>query len=317
MNLQQTFDAAIAMPTILRPSLLQAVRAIFAQDIQGRVQIMLGIDRGPDTHGILDTLRSECPSHMAITVIDPGYSTARRNGGLYVNNYGGAMRTALSYLANSRHVAFLDDDNWWGPSHLSALLRAIQGKAYAFSLRTLVDGRTDEVICRDEWESIGPGKGVYNKGFGGWIDTSCLMVDKLACHDALPGWALSVADSGTGDDRMVFERLKGKPVGETGEYTAFYRIVLDGLHPYLLWNYKKAGVDLSRFVSPEHMPPEAVWEQCAAHDRNEAAARQRAAGGAATVATAATSTTAPAGAPQAPPRTAYASSQVVFSYPKR
>jgi hypothetical protein len=307
MNLQQPFDAAVAMPTILRPSLLQAVRAIFAQDLQGRVQIVLGIDRGPDAHGILDTLRSECPSHMALTVIDPGYSTARRNGGLYVNDYGGALRTALSYLANSRFVAFLDDDNWWAPSHLSSLLRAIDGKAYAFSLRTLVDGRTDAVICRDEWESVGPGKGVYVKGFGGWIDTSCLMVDKLACHDALPGWALSVGDSGTGDDRMVFDRLKGKPVGATSEYTAFYRIVLDGVHPYLLWNYRKAGVDLARFVSPAHLPSDAVWAQCAAHDRSEAAARPPA-------------PPAPTAAPPAatvPSRTAYASAPVVFSYPKR
>ena len=309
MNLQQPFDVAIAMPTILRPSLLQAVRAIFAQDIQGRVQIMLGIDRGPDAHGILDTLRAECPSHMTITVVDPGYSTARRNGGLYVNDYGGVLRTVLSYLANSRYVAFLDDDNWWAPSHLSALLRAIQDKAYAFSLRTLVDGRTDEVICRDEWESIGPGKGVYDKGFGGWIDTSCLMVDKLACHDALPGWALSVGDSGTGDDRMVFERLKGTPVGETREYTTFYRIVLDGVHPYLLWNYRKAGVDLTRFVKPEHMPSADTWEQCAAHDRNEAVRQAPAA----TVGmTAPGAATAPA-----PQRAGYASAQIVLSYPKR
>jgi len=37
-----------------------------------------------------------------------------------------------------------------------------------------VDKRLGEVICRDEWESLGPGKGVYVPGFGGFAFTSLL-----------------------------------------------------------------------------------------------------------------------------------------------
>lgn len=276
-DLQQPFDAAVAILTIFRPTLLQAIRGIFAQDHPGRIQILIGVDCGTDEARMLDTLRAESPERFAITVIDPGYSTAQRNGGLYPTRCGGALRTAISYLANSRYVAFLDDDNWWAPSHISSLLRAIQGRAWAFSRRVLFDARLEEVICRDEWESLGPGVGVYSNSFGGWVDTSCLMVDKFACHEVLPAWAIARHAEGVGDDRVVFERLKSMPFGATGEYTVFYRIVLDGVHPYLLWNYRKAGVDLARYLPLGRMPPDSVWENCARHDRAEAQARAEAA----------------------------------------
>ena len=268
-TLQQPFDAAVIIQTILRPTLLQAARSVFAQDCRGRIQILLGIDHAQGDPMLIDQIRAECPDHIALTVIDPGYSTSQRHGSLYPNHFGGALRTALSYLANSRFVAYLDDDNWWTPQHLSTMLAAIAGKSWAFSLRSLVDRRRDEVICRDEWESLGPGRGVYTAGFGGWVGTSSLMVDKLACHEVLPAWCLSRFVHGVGEDRMVFERLKGLPFGATEQYTVFYRTALDRVHPYILWKYKQAGVDLARYLSPEKMPPESVWAECARHDRAE------------------------------------------------
>lgn len=259
------------MSTVVRPSLLQAVRSIFAQDLAGRIQVLVGIDHGHDDGGILDTLRGEAPSHIAITVIAPGYSTSQRHGGLYSNWYGGSLKTALGYLANSRRIVYLDDDNWWATDHLSALLAAIEGKDWAFTLRTFVDKRLDEIICRDEWESLGPGKGVYVPGFGGFVDTNCLMLDKMRCHDVLPAWCMTRFVEGVGEDRMVFERIKDLPCGATNRYTVFYRHALDGVHPYLLWKMKQAGVDLARYVLPERMPPESVWAECAQHDAREAA----------------------------------------------
>jgi len=268
-SLQQPFDAAVVMQTVLRPTLVQAARSVFAQDCRGRIQILLGIDHAQGDPALIDQIRAECPDHVALTVIDPGYSTSQRHGGLYSNHFGGALRTALSYLSNSRFVAYLDDDNWWAPQHLSTLLAAIAGKSWAFSLRSLVDHRRDEVICRDEWESLGPGRGVYVAGFGGFVDTSCLMVDKLACHEVLPAWCLSRFAHGVGEDRMVFERLKGLPFGATEQYTVFYRTRLDGVHPYVLWKYHQAGVDLAHYISPAKLPPESVWVECEQHDRAE------------------------------------------------
>ncbi|MDQ2801780.1 MAG: hypothetical protein M3Y41_03475 [Pseudomonadota bacterium] len=107
-------------------------------------------------------------------------------------------------LGNSRHVAYLDDDNWFGPDHLATLLQTIAGVDWAFCRRWMVDGRTDEPICVDEWESVGPGEGVFNQRFGGFVDPNCLMIDKVRCHDVLPAWAISNFLNGTGEDRGVF-----------------------------------------------------------------------------------------------------------------
>ena len=270
MDLQQPFDAAVVISTILRPTLRQTVRSVFAQDLQGRIQIMIGVDKGRDDHGILDTLRGECPSHIALSVVDMGYSTSQRHGGLYSNYCGGSLKTALSYLANSRRVAYVDDDNWWAPDHLSSLLSAIEGKSWAYSLRTYVDAKLDEVLCRDDWESVGPGRGVYVPGFGGFVDTNCYMLDKIACHDILPVWSMTRFEKGVGEDRMIFERIKSLPCGATGRYTVFYRQVLNGMHPYLLWKFKQAGVDLSRYMPPDRIPADSVWDECARHDAQSA-----------------------------------------------
>jgi hypothetical protein len=45
-----------------------------------------------------------------------------------------------------------------------------------------------------------------------------------------------------------------------------YRTPLAGLHPYLLWRFKCAGVDLAQYLPHDALPGEATWRQCAEHD---------------------------------------------------
>ncbi|MBT3358770.1 MAG: methyltransferase domain-containing protein [Rhodospirillales bacterium] len=220
---QQPFDVAVIVPTMLRPSLDVAVRSIFAQDIEGRVQIMIGIDKAQGSRELLDALIADCPDNMCISVVDPGYSTSAPNGGLYNVLAGGSLRTALCYLANSTHIAFLDDDNWWAPNHLWSLLAAIQGFDWAFSLRWYVDPDTHEPLCVDEWESVGPGKGIYAEKFGGFVDTNTLMINKMACHWVLPAWCQALTNVGRGEDRTMFDRLRRHhSAAWSGEATSYY-----------------------------------------------------------------------------------------------
>jgi predicted SAM-dependent methyltransferase len=220
---KQPFDAAVVIPTTLRPSLERAVRSVFTQDISGRVQILIGVDRADGPAGLLDSLVSDCPDNMLVTVVDPGHSTSTFNGGIYPVITGGGLRTALSYLANSQYLAYLDDDNWWAPHHLSSLLSAIAGFDWAFSLRWFVDPETQAPLCIDAWESVGPGRGLYAETAKGFVDTNTLMIDKLACHWALPAWSVPVDGSGRGVDRTVFERLRRfHPVAWTDDASTFY-----------------------------------------------------------------------------------------------
>ena len=81
--MQEPFDAALVVATIMRPSLAQALRSIFQQSFHGRTQIVLGVDKAVGDRGFLDAVLKGRPSHQALTLLDLGYSTARPNGGLH------------------------------------------------------------------------------------------------------------------------------------------------------------------------------------------------------------------------------------------
>jgi hypothetical protein len=226
---QRQFDVAVVMPTILRPTLPRAVRSVFRQAVHGRIQLLIGIDQRQGDAACLDVLAGECPDHIGMTILDLGYSTSYRHGGVYPNHFGGALRTILSYAANSKRIAYLDDDDWWARDHLSGLLAAIEGKDWAFSYRWLVDSDTGWPICRDEWDSVGPGRGINQERYGGFISPSTLMLDKEVCHFVLPQWSLCAFPDGTGEDRLVFKALRKHAAWATsGKYSCFYEMPRDG-----------------------------------------------------------------------------------------
>lgn len=221
-DMQKPFDVAVVTPTILRPNLTRAIESIYAQDFKGRIQVLIGIDRRDGDMEIINALRRNCPGHIGLTVYDPGYSTAQRNGSLYSAFSGGSMRTVLSYAANSRLLAYLDDDNWWAPHHLSDLRETIRGCAWAFSRRWFVDVKTLEIICEDDFISVGPGKGMFAQRHNGMVDTNCLMMDKMKCHFVLPHWCNAMFADQSGTDRWIFKALLNLPYADTGRPSAYY-----------------------------------------------------------------------------------------------
>lgn len=225
-GLQRPRDVAVVMPTVLRPSLARAAGSVFEQDFDGTIHLLIGIDRRLGNPELIETVRRNCPAHVTVTFLDPGYSTAKRHGGLHPALDGGVLRTVLSYLANAPLVAYLDDDNWWAPDHLTSLARAIRGNGWAYSLRWYVDPVTLQPLCIDEWESVGPDRGVYAAKAGGFVDPNCLMIDKLACEPVLRWWSNPMfPDSGDGADRNVFSALKRDYPGTgTEQATAYYVI---------------------------------------------------------------------------------------------
>ena len=242
-SLQNPFDVSVIITTTLRPTLKRAVESIFKQDHEGRIQIMLGVDKRDGDPGIIDTLKKDCPENMAITVIDNGYSTAERNGGLYTSFSGGSMRTVLSYTANSRYITYLDDDNWYAPFHINQLLNVIPGNAWAYSYRWFVDQTTNKVLCIDDFVSVGNGKGVFAKAFGGFVDTNCMLIDKLQFHRLLPLWCNALMQNGTAVDHRVYQAIRntGLPHNLTARPSVYY-VVEYQRYPYITEYLKKKGI---------------------------------------------------------------------------
>lgn len=224
--LQQRMDAAVVIPTMLRPSLVQAVRSVFAQQFDGRIQILIGIDKPQGALDLLDAACAERPPNCVVQVLYPGYSTSARHGGLSPAADGGVLRCVLTYLANSRCVAYLDDDNWWDPLHLQSLRRALDGAQWAFARRWFVHPESDRPVAVDRWESVGPDAGVFKERFRGFVDPSCLMIDKTACPDAPPAWNFPLLSrDGRSADRRVFRVLSTRYRGVgTGTATVYYRM---------------------------------------------------------------------------------------------
>ena len=224
-EIQTPFDVAVVMPTIARPSAIKALRSIYAQTNVGRIQVLIGVDKAKhDLSALIDVLKA-CPDHITACLFDPGYSTSVRHGGVHLARDGGSLRAVLTLLANTQYVAYLDDDNWWGPKHLADLLTAMKGRDWAFSLRWFVHPQNLRPVCVDEWESVGPGRGIFLNKFDGFVDPNCLMIDKMRVWECVSLWSIPVTndEKGMSADRNIFNFLKNKsPPGETGQASVFY-----------------------------------------------------------------------------------------------
>jgi glycosyltransferase involved in cell wall biosynthesis len=131
LDLQEPMDAAVVIPTVLRPHLMRALRSVFAQEFVGHIHILVGVDNVKGDLAQIDAVCTERPSNCVVQVFWPGYSTSVRHGGLTPPGDGGALRAVLTYLANSPYVAYLDDDNWWHPGHLAQLRQAVENAEWA------------------------------------------------------------------------------------------------------------------------------------------------------------------------------------------
>jgi hypothetical protein len=238
-SLQEPADFAVIIPTILRPTIADAIRSVFDQRFDGSVQVLIGIDASASDLSFIEEICRAVPDRHSVFLFYPGYSTSRRHGGLDASWIAGSLRTALSYLANSRYVATLDDDNWWSNDHLSAMHAALSaGADWAWSLRWYVHPSSRQPICHDEWESVGPDKGYFSE-WGGWVDPNCLAIDKIACEAVLRWWSIPLRNSpGAMDsDRNVFRILRTQFRGvPTGLHSVFYQIseADQFMHPYRL-----------------------------------------------------------------------------------
>lgn len=222
----QIFDLAVVIQTVGRATLKRAVESVFAQDFNGTIHVLIGVDIDMFGHcaELRESFEGRCPSHIALTWLDLGYSTSRRHGGVHSCQFGGALRSILTLCAQAEVVAYLDDDDWYHPSHLDQVRQAITGKHWAYSLCWYADSDRGRALYADEIESVGPDRGVYKK-FGGFVRTSALAINKLRLPQVVPAWSYSITPNGDGEDRLVFALLRRRQsFGATGTPTVYYAL---------------------------------------------------------------------------------------------
>jgi len=163
------------------------------------------------------------------------------------------LRTSLSFLASARYVAYLDDDDWYEPSHLRLLRNAIENKSWAFSLSNYADSSRNEILGPDEIESVGPGKGVFKDRFGGFVRPSALMIDKLKLGSILHLWSESPFATGDGEDRLIFNALLPfKDFGESAVATVNCSIdPKDSMHGMRLNSLAQKGIHIPSIIKAD------------------------------------------------------------------
>ncbi|WP_048736423.1 hypothetical protein [Necropsobacter massiliensis] len=237
-------DIAVVVPTVCRRSLLRAVTSIYRQDFSGRIQILVGVDK--DLTGksaeLRRTLEKQLPQNCSLLWFEPGYSTSVRHGGVHKCTFGGALRTVLSFAADSPLVMYLDDDDWLAPQHCRLIVQAIADKSWAFSYCIYANGNQGTGLCPDYLESVGPDKGFF-AAQGGFVRPSGMLVNKIKTADILHLWADSPNENGDGEDRLIFEKLRHKPYGETSVATVYYALdPRDGMHQQRLDYIARQGM---------------------------------------------------------------------------
>ncbi|MBE7635981.1 glycosyltransferase family 2 protein [Sneathiella sp. P13V-1] len=219
------FDAAVVIPTIVRPELVRAMESLFRQDLKGTIQVLIGVDKCLGDESILDDILKAAPKKVTVSIVDPGYSTSTRHTGVHSARDGGSLRTVMSFLANSQYVSYLDDDNYVAPEHISSQLRAIKGVDWTCSLRWLVDEETDELLTIDKWHSVGIGTTTLQNHKGGFADPNTIMVDKLSCAPLLHTWSkeyFSKEGMAGADRRFSDSLIRNRSHRPTGRATTFY-----------------------------------------------------------------------------------------------
>ncbi|MDR3415401.1 MAG: glycosyltransferase family 2 protein [Nevskia sp.] len=243
------FDLAVVIQTVCRPTVVRSLDSIFKQTHPGPLQVLIGVDKGMDDTLIREFIRANRPPHVVCNIINLGFSNATAQGGVYSNAFGGSLRTSLTFLANSKYVAFLDDEDWWDPGHVADILAALQKADWAYAFRNYVNSANNEVIAQDRWESVGPGQGFFNERFGGFVCCSALALNKITLAPLLHLFCFAMFPTGDGEDRQFLHGLfKSGAKGAATNRASVMCAVNPGdkMHARRLQWWEQSGYDVSK-----------------------------------------------------------------------
>lgn len=110
---------------------------------------------------------------------------------------GHRIYAAMSFLSNSSHVSFLDDDNWLEPNHVSSVVNTLLRGTYdmVFSLRKIRE-HSGEFICDDLCESLGNHHHSVLDQSDFFCDTSCMTLSRHVAADLAHLWNVRAREPG-------------------------------------------------------------------------------------------------------------------------
>lgn len=215
MQLFIEYPVTIITPTIGSPKLLDAIESVKRQTYKSITHLLV-VD-GPEYAQQVRLLTEKIELPNVVTTRSP-FNTGK-NG-----FYGHRIYAAYPHLINTPFVFFLDEDNWYEPTHVDSLVKTIVDKDldFAYSLRNICDPNK-EFITTDDCESLGQWPIWFTHDNPQYmIDTSSFAFKREFLVNTAHLWHF-----GWGGDRRYFNIVKEMAKFDTsGKYTLNYR--LDG-----------------------------------------------------------------------------------------
>jgi hypothetical protein len=209
------YSVTVITPSIGRPHLRQAIASVQAQTYPYLDHLVVA--DGPECHEQVRTCLPAESRHQLHFLALP-YNVGDENF-LGHRVYGSAP-----FLANSRYVAFLDEDNWFEPDHVASLMAKItaEGLVWAYALRKIVDA-DGRYICNDDCESLGQWP-TWNKT-GNLVDTNCYMLRRDVALFTNTIWYRRFREEENPDFALCRKLLSDYPrCGTNGRYSVNYRV---------------------------------------------------------------------------------------------
>lgn len=217
---QKPKSVTVITPTIGQSHLLDAIDSVQRQTYKN-VKHLIVIDGPEYVDNVYDLKFPKDYPNLQVTVSPE--NTGRTGG----NFYGHRIYAGYPHLINSDYVAFLDEDNWFKPTHIQTLVETLESKNYdwVYSMRQFhkPDG---EFVAPDCCESLGlwPIYFTIDKSQQEYlVDTSSYLFKKEFLIEVCQHWHF-----GWGGDRrfyhIISKVMKHTNYNTTGKHTLCYRL---------------------------------------------------------------------------------------------
>jgi len=215
MKLKIERSVVVITPSVGNDKLLQAIDSVENQTYKNIKHLV--VSDGPEYLEKIVSMKLTSTINYQVT------ETAENTGG--GGFYGHRIYAAYPHLVNEDYIAFLDEDNWYDPEHISSLVDTIEHNNYdwAHSLRKVYVG--DDFLDNDCCEAIGRWPIYFSQDNNPQhlVDTSSFMFRRDFLIKVCNHW-----HSGWGGDRRFFhiitKMMNLNNYGTNGLHTLNYRL---------------------------------------------------------------------------------------------
>lgn len=236
-----TLSVAVITATIGRETLLQTIESVRQQSYPCRHYIFV------DGLQYQQAVRQMIQFYPELQVIYLPINTGNTKQKL-LNS---AINAIAPYLVEEDIICYLDDDNYYAPSHIQTLVEdlSLYQADYAYSLRYLIDEK-GVVLGEDNIESLGfwkveqlqyrlsfpVGQEVKEKSIitnfrqGHLIDVNCFAIRRELALKLHSIWF----QTGWGNDKKITDFLLSQQYKGicTGQYSVYYRVILEKMNTW-------------------------------------------------------------------------------------